>query len=295
MPASVGFIGLGLMGSAMARRLLSLGYSVVVWNRTASKADPLKELGATVAVSPRDVARMCNEVHVVVADDDACRAVSYGAEGLLAGAREGLVVVNHSTVTPMLSIELYRAFGEKGAAYIEAPVMGSWPEAEKGELRTMVGGDERAYNKVATVLHDLSSDVFYVGPVGTASALKLAMNLLTLNVVLSLAEAISLCEAWGIDPDKLLEFMGRTWMKAIAERYGDRLRAEKFIVRFKLSLAAKDLLYSVAAAAHKGQPLPLTAASAQVYLESAASGFADKDYSRVFHFIRKRCTSGAGL
>lgn len=280
-----------MMGSAMTRRLLSLGYDVTVWNRTASKAGPLRKLGAVVAESPLDVAKECDEVHVMVADDDACRAISYGPKGLLAGARRGLVIVNHSTVTPMLSVELYEAFKERGAAYVEAPVMGSWPEAEKGELRMMVGGDESVYEKVAAVLRDLSGDVFYVGPVGTASALKLAMNLMTLNVVLSLSEAISLCEAWGTDSDKLLEFMGRTWMKVIAERYGDRLRAEKFIVRFKLALAAKDLLYSVAAAARKGQPLPLTAASAQVYLESAASGFADEDYSRVFHFVRKRSIS----
>ena len=288
MKGRVGFIGLGLMGSAMVKRLLSLGYEVVVWNRTISKAKPLEELGAAVASSPLDVAKKCDEVHLAVADDEASRAVSYGPNGLLAAAREGLIIVNHSTVTPMLSLELYNAFKSKGADYLEAPVLGSWPEAEKGELQTMVGGDKEAYEKIAGVLEDLSKVVFYVGPIGSASVFKLAVNLMLFNVALSLSESIALVEAWGVSSDKLLEFMKKTWLKSAAERYGNRLRAEEFPVRFRLELAVKDLLYATAAGARKGQPMPLTATSTQVYLTAAASGLADKDYSRVYHFIKRR-------
>jgi len=281
----IGFVGLGVMGTAMSKRLLSLGYELVVWNRTISKAKPLEELGAKVASSPVEVAEKSDYVHMAVADDHASRAV---VRPILKVRDKRVVVVNHSTVTPMLSVELYEEAREKGHAYLEVPVLGSWTEAEKGELLAMVGGDREVYEEVLPVLRGLSKEVVYVGEIGKASAFKLAVNLMLFNIALSLSESIALVESWGVDSQLLLDFMRKTWLKPVADRYGERLRAEEYPLRFRLVLASKDLLYAVRAGHYKGQDIPLTSSSAQTYLAAARAGFGDKDYSRIYHYLKRK-------
>lgn len=284
----VGIVGTGLMGSGLAKRLAKVGYEVHVWNRTKEKALKLTDFGVKVEDTLRDLVNEVSTIHIFVSDDEAVREVVYGKGGILEAISPGKLVINHSTVTPLLNVELYNAFKSKGVDFLECPVLGSWPEAEEGKLDSLVGGEPKTFEKYEELLRSFSRIVFYVGEVGKASALKLATNLMLFNIALSLSEALSLAEVWGVEPNKVLDYFSRTWLKAVAERYGRRLLREEQIVRFRLILAAKDLSYATSSARIKGQPMPLTSTSAQVYLEAAANGFSEEDYSRIYYFIRRR-------
>ncbi|OYT61316.1 MAG: hypothetical protein B6U69_03805 [Thermofilum sp. ex4484_15] len=284
----VGIVGTGLMGSGLAKRLAKVGYEVHVWNRTKEKALKLTDFGVKVEDTLRDLVNEVSTIHIFVSDDEAVREVVYGKGGILEAISPGKLVINHSTVTPLLNVELYNTFKSKGVDFLECPVLGSWPEAEEGKLDSLVGGEPKTFEKYEELLRSFSRIVFYVGEVGKASALKLATNLMLFNIALSLSEALSLAEVWGVEPNKVLDYFSRTWLKAVAERYGRRLLREEQIVRFRLILAAKDLSYATSSARIKGQPMPLTSTSAQVYLEAAANGFSEEDYSRIYYFIRRR-------
>ncbi len=286
MSKRIGFIGLGIMGLPMASRLAEAGYSLIVWNRTPQKAEKLKERGVSVASSPAELASAAEYIVVMVSDDTASRSVLLGDKGVYESIKEGSVIINHSTVTPMHSIEMYRIFKQRGVHYLEVPVMGSRGAAEKGTLLSMVGGDKELLASISGILKTYSREIIYIGPIGHATALKLAINSIFFNSVQALAEAIALVEAWGIGASKLFEVADRLWIKVIVDRYGRRLLADEYPVNFRLVLAAKDLMYTVQAGYEKKQSLPLTSAAAQTYLKAATSGLGDKDYSRIFKFLR---------
>ncbi len=291
MVKKVGIVGTGVMGSGLAKRLVSKGYEVCAWNRTRERALALTKFGVKVVNSIAELVKRSETIHIFVSDDEAVRAVVYGKGGIFESVEEGKLVINHSTVTPPLNIQLYRDLKEKNVAFLECPVLGSWPEAEKGKLDSLVGGEEDLLRKYEGLFNDFSKLIFYTGPVGTAAALKLATNMMLFNIALALSESMALVSSWNLNPKKLLEYFKETWLKPVAERYGERLLAKEFPTRFRLVLAAKDLAYAVFSARDRGQPLPLTSASLQTYLEAAAYGMSDKDYSRVFHFINKRAVS----
>jgi len=272
----------------MAKRLLENGYDLIVWNRTTSKTKPLVEAGAELASSPREVAEKATVIHVMVADDNASRAVLAGSNGVAEAGLEGKIVVNHSTVTPMHTEEMTRLFAGLGASYLAVPVMGGPRDAEKGMLLALAGGDEEALSKARPLILSFAKEIVYLGPAHVASAVKLAINSLFFASAAALSEAIALVEAWGASHEVLYTVARRLWLRSLIDKYGERLLDENYPVSFRLVLAAKDLEYAARAGFERRQPMPLISALAEEFLMAAMHGLGEEDYSRIAMFIRKK-------
>ncbi|RLE59479.1 MAG: hypothetical protein DRJ35_05670 [Thermoprotei archaeon] len=282
----IGFIGTGMMGYPMAKRLLEHGFKIIVWNRTTSKAVGLTEFGAELAESPYEVAAQADIIHLMVADDNASRQVLLGEKGVYDGISPGKIIVNHSTVTPMHTREMSSLFDKKAVEYLAIPVMGGPRDAERGNLLSLAGGRREVIDRINEVLMSFSREVVYIGKPEEASAVKLAINSLFFMSAAALSESISLVESWGVSPSKLFEVANRLWLKSLIEKYGERLLAEEFPTSFRLVLAAKDIMYAVKSGYEKNQPLFLNSTLAQMFLKAASEGFAEEDYSRIFKYIR---------
>ena len=286
----VGFIGLGLMGYNMACRLSSSGFRLVVYNRTMSKALRfVDECGGEAVNSPRDVGDRSEVIHVMVSDNEALGNILYGSEGLLASAKNFKVVVQ-STITPQYSLSAKASTEALGKAYVEAPVLGSVTESREGKLITYVGG--KAEDAGLPTLKALSKEIFYVGEVPKASAVKLAINNLFLTSVAALAESIGLAIGWGVSEEEVLTYLKGTWLRFLVERYEVRGFNEGFPTRFSLRLAAKDLSYVSSALSKVGLPAGLAASAADIFNQASNSGLSGKDYSNILLFLKKLATSG---
>jgi 3-hydroxyisobutyrate dehydrogenase len=285
----IGFLGLGLMGSGMARRLVGAGFPVAVFNRNPDKAKPLAEAGARVAKSPRDAAAEADVVVSMVADDNAARAVWLGADGALAGMKRGAVVVESSTVTVGWVRELAAATTAHGCEFLDAPVTGSRMQAAAGELNFLVGGAAATLERVRPVLTPMSKTINPLGPVGSGAMMKLINNFLCGVQIASLAEAVAMIERSGLDRAKAVEMLtsgapGSPLVKTIS----GRMLASDFTPNFALRLLAKDLGYAVEEA--RGQQLDLTTAANALALFRKAidAQLGDRDMSSLVEVFRKK-------
>jgi 3-hydroxyisobutyrate dehydrogenase len=286
----IGVVGTGLMGYPIAKRLLAAGYPVVVWNRTRERALPLAREGAAVAESVAELAEKAELALVVVSDDEASASVLER----LTSAKRGLDVVNHSTVTPMHARWAYRLCGKRGCRYLTLTVMGGPTEAERGELVGMAGGDREVLDRWGEAIGRYVREVVYVGSAEAAAALKLAINSIYFSSMLSVAEALLLAEKWEVSYEKFREVADKLWIKVLLDRYAGRLLSEKQPLRFRMRLAAKDMLYAMLAGFSKGQPLPHITAMAQTFLEAATiGGLGEEDYTSVYRFLRSAQAGGA--
>ena len=262
----IAFLGLGRMGAAMARRLLAAGHDVVVWNRTAGRADALAAVGASVAASPAAAARGAKIVITMLADPPAVTAVVNGASGVAETIEPNGCLVEMSTIGPVAVRGLASRLPPH-AALVDAPVLGSVSRAEAGELRILAGGDPAVLAEVEPVLSTLGS-VVSCGPLGSGAALKLVANTAMITAVAGLHEALTLAESNGIPARLAYEVLSMGPLASAVERArtggGD----------FPLTLAAKDLDLAVAAAA---SDLPVASAARHWLLAAASSGAGETD------------------
>ena len=207
MSTKVAFLGLGTMGGGMATNLLKAGFSLTVYNRTSAKAQPLVNAGARLASSPADAAKGASIVLAMLADDAASRNVWLGADGALAAADLGAILIESSTVSPAWIAELAAAAAQRGLQFLDAPVTGSRMQAESGQLSFLVGGNEAALAAVMPVLQTMSKEVLHLGPVGSGAKLKLINNFLCGVQIASLAEGLAWIERSGLDREQALEFL----------------------------------------------------------------------------------------
>src|SRR5713226_4348070 len=198
---NLGFIGMGHMGSHMAARLRGAGYPVIAYDRSKEKSQ---------AESPRDLAAQSEVVLISVTDDAAVEEVVFGADGALAGLREGSRIIDLSTVSPRSSRRLYDAAREKGAAMIDAAVSGSVPQVDEGSLVIFVGGDQETYQQCQSILEILGQHIFYMGSSGMGTSMKLVVNTLLGLGMQALAEAIALGEKAGLEKGLLLDVLEQT-------------------------------------------------------------------------------------
>jgi 3-hydroxyisobutyrate dehydrogenase-like beta-hydroxyacid dehydrogenase len=265
--AKVAVVGLGGMGSRIAKRLLDTGHDLTVWNRTAAKAEPL---GLPVSATPAEAASRAEVVVTMVADPPALLAVTEGPDGIAAGADDGTTVIEMSTVGPA-AIE--RLASELAAQLLDAPVLGSLNEAEAGTLSIFVGGRRELFERHRDLLSDLGKPL-YVGPTGSGAAAKLVANTTLITVIGALGEALALGDALGLSREKAFEVLGTTALAAQAERRRPALESGRFPPRFPLRLARKD----ADLIAEQRLDLRLTEA-ARSWLAEAGDG--DQDYSAV--------------
>jgi 3-hydroxyisobutyrate dehydrogenase-like beta-hydroxyacid dehydrogenase len=273
----VAVVGLGNMGSRMAARLLAAGRDVVVWNRTAERAAPLVEAGATAASSPADAARRADVVITMVADPAALRAVTAEPEGVAAGVGESTTVIEMSTVGPAAVARLAETL-PPGARLLDAPVLGSLVEAEGGTLRIFVGGPARLVEEWTPLLSVLGSPL-HVGPLGAGAAAKLVANTTLFGMLGVLGEALALADGLGLSRDAAFEILASTPIAAQAERRRPSIESGDYPRRFSLSLARKDADLVIEAAVAAGVDLRLGEAAHSWLREAEEAGRGDEDYS----------------
>jgi 3-hydroxyisobutyrate dehydrogenase len=284
---NIALLGLGLMGSGMAGHLLDAGYPLTIWNRTPGKAQALQARGARLAKSPREAAAGAAVVISMLADVPVCRDVWLGRGEALVDIAAGTVLIESSTVTVEWIEELDRAAKEHGCDLVDAPVTGSKPQAEAGQLLFLAGGSSATVNKVTPILKAMGRDVVHVGPVGSGARLKLINNFLSGSQAAALAEALSLIERSGLDREKALGVLtegapGSPLVKLLS----GRMTARQYEPNFVLRLMAKDLRYAVSEADHQALDLDMGRAALRVFEHAIAAGQGDDDMSAVVEQFR---------
>src|SRR2546426_2616234 len=276
---SIGFIGMGHMGSHIALRLLAAGHSLTVYDRTMEKTQPAVSHGAHVAATPRTVAEQSDVIMSSVTDDVALQAVMFGPEGVLAGARPGTIAIEMSTVSPTASRHVYEAALEQGIHMIDAAVSGSVPQVEAGSLVIFVGGERETYQACKPILDVLGTSSFYMGTSGMGTTMKLVVNTLLGLGMQALAEAIALGEKAGIQKGLLLDVLGQTTVLTAGQKAKlVNVKREQYPTQFALSLMHKDFCLVLSEAYEVSASMPATAAAQQMYTAALAKGM-DEDFS----------------
>ncbi len=285
----VALLGLGVMGSGMAGRLLEHGHDLTVYNRTRERAEPFAERGARVAATPREAAEGAEAVITMVSNDQALREVIEGPDGVLASLGEGAVLMQMSTVGTDTTDWLARAVEARGASMLDAPVTGSLPEANAGTLWVLAGGDAAVLERVQPVLAAVSQKVYHIGAIGQGTRIKLCNNLVGGGVVAALAEGMALLDAVGIDPQLYIRILEesnlptRLWVgraNLIAQR--------DFAPRFSLDNMAKDLQLALDLGHAHGLSLPQTQAGYAGLKRAAAIVGGDRDMAASFEGARRK-------
>ncbi|TLS52110.1 tartronate semialdehyde reductase [Paenibacillus antri] len=280
----IGFIGLGTMGSPMALNLLNKGYEVVLYNRTRSVAETLAagRPSASVAASPKEVAREADVVVTMLGDDAAVESIYYGANGLFGGLRAGMTLVDCSTVSPELSRRLAADMEEHLTDFLDAPVTGSKPAAESGTLLFMVGGREEALDGVRDVLSAMGRAVVHMGPSGAGSQTKLAHNAIVGINGAAVAEGLALAAKAGVDPAKFLDVVGSGGAASrFLELKKDKLLAGDFSNQFSLKFMLKDLKLASAFADELQVPTPVLSAAKELFQIGESRGLGELDFSSI--------------
>jgi 3-hydroxyisobutyrate dehydrogenase-like beta-hydroxyacid dehydrogenase len=256
MSERVGFIGLGIMGSGMARNLLKTGFDLTVWNRTASKAEGLVREGASQAGSPADLAGQCDVIIVCVSDTPDVEAVLLGSQGVIEGVRAGSLVVDCSTISPIKTQAFARTLAEKGVHMLDAPVSGGSEGAARGTLSIMVGGEAEQVERAMPFLQAMGKNITHVGGTGAGQMVKLVNQILVANSMLALGEAFLFAQAGGLDLDKTLKAVegGAAGSWTLSNR-GPQLIRRDWRPGFMIDLQEKDLRLVLEAGDAYGVPL----------------------------------------
>jgi 3-hydroxyisobutyrate dehydrogenase-like beta-hydroxyacid dehydrogenase len=278
----VAFIGVGGMGSRMARRLLDAGHDLSVWNRTLEKTKDLVDLGAVAAETPADATRRSEVVLTMLSDPAALQAVTEGPDGIIEAADESVTVIEMSTVGPAAIHRLREALPEE-TGLLDAPVLGSLSEAESASLKIFVGGPESLVERWTPLLSAMGSPL-HIGPLGSGAAAKLVANSTLLGVLGLLGEALALADGLGLSPEKAFEVLAATPLAAQAERRRASIDKNEYPFRFSLSLAHKDADLIAEAAGASNVEVRLGEA-ARSWFADAASDRGNDDYSAVLAYI----------
>ncbi len=278
----VAVLGLGIMGYGMAHRLLASGFQVAVYSRTREKAKPLADAGAFLAASPAEAATHADIIISMVADDVASRTMCLGDKGALAGATPGSVLIESSTLTVGWVKELAAAATQSGCEFLDAPVTGTKPHAESGQLLFLVGGPESALERAREVFSVLGRDVIYLGPTGSGALMKLVNNFMAAVQAVSFGEALALIKAGGLDRDKAVSILtegvpGSPMVKRVATR----VASGDFTPHFFMRLMAKDVGYALKEAKERGLALPTAAAALSVFQDAVSTGRGEEDFTAV--------------
>jgi 2-hydroxy-3-oxopropionate reductase len=292
MKPTVGLIGLGLMGKPMANNLLKSGFPLVVWNRTAARAQDLVNEGAKLGESPRETAKLADVLITIVSDPPALDEVLWGANGAMEGLRRGSVYIDSSTISPDLARRAAGACAERGVDFLDAPVTGGDWGAKKGELVFMIGGKAEVLERVKPVLEVLGKKFFLLGPNGAGQTVKLAMNLILALEVEALAEALALAKSAGVAGERLIEVMQSSMARAgVLDVKAPNMLTNEYPPSFPLRLMHKDMRLALELARQKGLDLPAAAASYATYSAVKDASKDDADYSAIARYWNKSASA----
>jgi 2-hydroxy-3-oxopropionate reductase len=283
---TVGFIGLGIMGKPMAKNLMEAGYDLVVHNRSPEKAEELAGEGATAAGTPREVAEGCDVVITMLPDSPQVEEVLSGEGGVFEGVREGALIVDMSTISPVVTESLSARAKEKGASLLDAPVSGGDVGAIEGTLSIMVGGDEEDFERAKPLFDVMGKTVTHVGPTGAGQVTKAANQIVVALTIEAVSEALVLGSKGGVSPEKILDVLGG----GLAGNKVMEVKREKFLSHtfdpgFRSELHHKDLGIALAAGREYGVALPVTAVVDQMLLTMRRKGWGGEDHSALLRII----------
>src|SRR5437867_4212919 len=286
--ANLGFVGLGVMGSRMAKRLLDAGRTGTGYNRTKAKAQWLLDAGMRWADSPRSVAEASDVVFSMVTDTTALRAVTEGELGILAGLQPGMVYVDMSTVSPEASRAVAEQVRVRGATMLDAPVSGSSVTVEQGTLSFMVGGDPEALERVKPYLLDIGPKVTHVGDNGLAVTMKIATNLSLAVQMLAFSEGVLLAEKAGIEREVAAEVLFNSVIASPMVKYrGPFVLQMPDEALFDVNMMQKDVLLALDLGRRVDVPLPTTAVANEFLTAARGMGLAEEDFATIFKVLAR--------
>ncbi|MGC2429240.1 MAG: NAD(P)-dependent oxidoreductase [Nitrososphaeraceae archaeon] len=285
----VGVIGLGLMGSQIASRLINTGHVVSVYNRDTTKTKPFERVDAKIATSPKELAQICDFIIICVTDFEAILQVSFGNEGIITSNRKCLIVGNLSTISPKESKCCADLFRKNQIEMLGMPMMGGPAAAEKGELVSIIAGKKEVFEEVKPIIEKMARSVYYIGSAdGYANAVKLALNLNIALIASAISEGITLVKASGIDPQIFIQILNSTYFKTgLSETKGPKMVKNNFEPSFHLKNMLKDLELVTTAAQSIGIFLPAATIVQQIYRAANNSGFSQQDYTAVSAFLER--------
>ncbi len=277
MTEKIGFIGLGIMGSGMAANLLKKGFELCVWNRTASRMEPLVATGATAGRNPADVTAQSDIIIICVSDTPDVEAVILGKNGIIESVKEGALVIDMSTISPKATRELAEKLSEKGAMMLDAPISGGNEGAENGTLSIMVGGDKDQVARAIPAFEAMGKSITHVGDIGQGQSVKLVNQILVVINMLAVSEALLFAEAGGLDLEKTLTAVSGgaagSWM--LSNR-GNQAIVRDWRPGFTIDLQQKDLRLAIEAADQLGVPVISTSMVYNMYRTLQQQGLGEE-------------------
>ena len=273
MSESVGFVGIGIMGRGMVRNLARAGLKPVIWNRTRSRLDELEAEGFEVAEHPAALAAACDVVVTCVSDTPDVESVILGERGVVHGAKSGALVIDMSTISPRVTVEIGKRLGEKGVAMLDAPISGGSEGAAKGTLSIMVGGEADHVKRAMPLFEAMGKAITHVGPLGSGQRVKLVNQILVVVNALAVSEALLFAQAGGLDLEKTLEAVvpgaAGSWMLQFR---GPQVVKRDWRPGFTIDLQQKDLRLVLEAADQAGVPVVATSLVFNLYRTLQADG-----------------------
>ena len=289
----IGFIGLGIMGRPMAQNLLKAGFQVTVYNRTKPPVDLIVSSGAVSAPSPKAVAERSDLVITMVTDSEAVKEVVLGGEGVIEGARGGLVLIDMSTISPSVTRGVSAALAAKGVSMLDAPVSGGDSGAREGTLTIMVGGDAAVFEECLPVLQVLGKKVVHMGPTGSGQLTKLANQILVACNMVGVCECLNFAKRAGLDVGRVIDSLSAgaasSWSLV---NLGPKMARRDFAPGFKVKLLQKDLRYVLETADELDSPLPATALVHGLYTQLEEKGLGDVGTQALLTAIEQLASQG---
>ena len=282
----IGFIGVGLMGFPMAKNLLKSGYQLKAFNRSQDKAERLKEFGAEISVSIKDVVTNSDIIITMLTDDNAVEKVMDSDEFIF-NIKKGATVIDMSSVNPVLAIKYSKKLKEKKINYLDAPVSGGTIGAEEATLTIMIGGDEETFRNCYELLKIMGNPTL-VGPISSGQISKLANQIIVGVTIGAVAEAVTLCEKTGTNPSKMIEALSGGWADSkILQTHGKRMINKDFTPKGKTTTQLKDMTNIVNAGKAAKTHLPISSLIKEMYKDLVADGQGNTDHSSLYKAIEK--------
>ena len=283
---NISFIGIGLMGFPMAKNLLKSGFNLRAYNRSQDKADRLKEFGAEISTSIKDVVTNSDVIITMLTDDTAVEKVM-GSDEFISNIKEGATVIDMSSVNPVLTIKYSKKLKEKKIDYLDAPVSGGTIGAEEATLAIMVGGDEETFKNCYELLKKMGNPTL-VGPVSSGQISKLANQIIVGVTIGAVAEAVTLCEKSGTNPNKMIEALSGGWADSkILQTHGKRMIDKDFTPKGKTTTQLKDMTNIINAGKAVETHLPISSLVKEMYKDLVTDGHGNTDHSSLYNAIEK--------
>ena len=286
MAEQIGFVGLGIMGKPMARNLMQAGYALTVYDIVGEPVEELAIEGATPAASSAEVAATTDKIITMLPDSADSERAILGPNGVLEGAKPGSIVIDMSSISPIVSQKIAAECARQGVAMLDAPVSGGEPGAINGTLAIMVGGPQEIFDQCVDLLRVMGGNVALTGEVGAGNTTKLANQIIVALNITALSEALVLAQKAGVDPEKVFQAIrGGLAGSAVMEAKGPMMLERNFQAGFRIRLHQKDLRNVLQAAQELNVPLPATALVQQMLGALVNAGESEADHSAILHFV----------